>query len=399
MKSAMAQYVATNRQDVWRIRLYFLMWIGGNAFLMPFVSLFFVREGLSGTEIGLVSTVTSAVALLAAPLWGRLSDITTHPVLLLQIELAGSALCMLWLSQQHLFVWIALVVAIEALLSAGTTPLSDALALGVSYEAGYGSVRLWGSLGWAILVLAAGWLIERMGLWVAFVGYAASLALGILILFGSAASMPPASQPKTAPRISPRTAAAGLLRNRAALGLAGMLVVSGLCSSGLDRFEPIYLDKLGAGETIIGLANTVAALVELPGMLWADRWIARFGPWRVLLIALVLKAGMMAAVLVAPSIPTIVAIRAVGGLAFSFSSVALIVFVSRHIAPQHATALALYTVTLHNLVGILGGPLAGIVYDAFGAYWLYALALGGYGLGWLILRLTIAEPSSEAAIT
>jgi len=52
---------------------YFLLGVGGGC-LLPFLALFFKQQGLSGTQIGLLSTFAGLAALIAAPLWGRFSD-------------------------------------------------------------------------------------------------------------------------------------------------------------------------------------------------------------------------------------------------------------------------------------------------------------------------------------
>ena len=58
------------------LRLYYFLLIGGGGFLFPFINLFYTQQGLSGTEIGLLSTFASLAALIAAPWWGRRGDST-----------------------------------------------------------------------------------------------------------------------------------------------------------------------------------------------------------------------------------------------------------------------------------------------------------------------------------
>jgi PPP family 3-phenylpropionic acid transporter len=187
----------------------------------------------------------------------------------------------------------------------------------------------------------------------------------------------------------------GLFASGPMIGLAAALTILTLATTGLYSFEPIYLDQLGATKFIIGLASTVGALAELPGMFWADRLIKRHGPLRIMLIGFAIRCVLMLSVLAFPSVPTIVATHAVGGIAYSFYVVAVVVFVTTY-APedQNVMALAVFTVTLPALVGMAGSVLGGAIFDAVGAYWLYALALAGYALSWLSLRL--AAPTRRA---
>lgn len=391
----MPNVAAPVRRNLWGIRLHYFICIGGGGFLIPFVGLFFRRQGLSGTEIGLLSTMSAVAALLAAPLWGRWSDRAASRRRVLQVALVATALTVMALSQQRVFGWMALVVSVQALAGAGAEPLSDTLALDVTRGAsqhGFGSVRVWGSLGWALIVSLGGWLVERTSLFVGFVGYAASLAVSALILELVNLAPSPARSGAAAPRTSVWSVARGLMQDPGLVGLAVALMIVWLSSDGLMRFEAIFLDQLGAGESLIGLANATAAVVELPAMFWADRLVKRLGPGPVLRMGLVLDALARGLVLAWPAVPAIFIRQAVAGMSFSFYSVAVVVFVSTHApAQQSATALAFYAVTLRSLIQILGGPLNGLAFDAFGAYWLYAIGLGGNVLGWLALRFTMAN--------
>jgi PPP family 3-phenylpropionic acid transporter len=137
----------------------------------------------------------------------------------------------------------------------------------------------------------------------------------------------------------------------------------------------------------------MSAAIELPFMFWADRWIKRFGSGAVLRTALVLQALGMVSIMVFPSVASIIIFRTVQGCSFSLLTVALVSYIVEG-APhgQDATALTFYDVTLHGLVILIAAPLSGILFDYVGAYWLYAIALAGNLLGWLILSITARQP-------
>ena len=80
------------------IRLYYLFWLGAGGFIYPFISLFYKQQGLSGTQMGWLGTIGSIIALVSAPLIGRLSDNVANPRRVLQSCLIGSATLWLMLS-------------------------------------------------------------------------------------------------------------------------------------------------------------------------------------------------------------------------------------------------------------------------------------------------------------
>lgn len=155
-------FISRSTRNLSTLRVYYLLLGVGGGFLSPFVTLFYRQQGLSGTQIGLLATSAGLATLLAAPLWGHLSDAAARPRRWLQAELIASSLCLLLLSQQKAFIPIVVFVVLNALVNAGSSPTSDALALTVlnQVRSGFGSVRLFASLGWAAAALVSGWLIE-----------------------------------------------------------------------------------------------------------------------------------------------------------------------------------------------------------------------------------------------
>lgn len=383
-------------RDLWLIRLFTFVFIGAGGFLFPFVSLFYHRNGLSGTQIGLLGALGAGAGLLAAPFWGARSDRAARPVRVLQVGLVVTAAIILVLGRQSQFLPIALLVTLYFLASSGLLPLADLLAAHIASQAndaGYGSVRLWGSLGWTLVTAVAGRLIELFGLYLAFAGNALGYLLAALTLRWlprAAIHLPEAASTPAAGRPGLRQAIPAFARSRR---LAGLAIALGLywllTNNNLFQFEPIYMVQLGASETLVGLANALNAAVELPAMLLADRLLRRFSAGWLLRFHFLLSIGRAVGVLLFPTIPMILATRAVLGLQFSFYSVAIIAYINDH-GPvgYRVTTLALVTVTLRSLMLMIGSPISGLVFDASGAYWLYALNLGGSLLGWAVLQFS-----------
>jgi PPP family 3-phenylpropionic acid transporter len=383
------------------IRIYYFIVTGASGFIIPYIGLFYQRQGLTGTQIGLLGTVVAITGLIAAPFWGRWSDQAVDPRKPLKIALIGSAIVYLAVSQQNVFVWLAILTCLNGILSAGIDPMSDSLALALikgQPKTGFGSIRLWGSLGWAVMVLVSGSIIERTSILSAFWGYAV-LTFATIVVIGLLDVNSRNTYEKTIERTSITTFEMIRLisRDRALIGLALAIGIVWFTRTGLYQFQAIYMDQLGARESTIGLASTLGALIELPGMLWADHLIRRFGSHRVLGITMLLYAIMNGIVVIVPSIAAIMAAAALGGISFSFYSVGIVVFLNER-APlgQIATILAIYTSTLRGLISMAAAPLAGVVFDISGAYWLYVAAMVGSILGAIIFRLFVTGKRSQA---
>lgn len=391
------QWLQNDRPELWSLRLYYFALFAAAGTQLPFITLFYRHRGLSGTQIGLLGTVSGALAMATAPLWGRWADRLARPQRLMRWVLLGVALSYLVLSQQREFAWIVLVVAIGNLIGAGVLPMSDSMAIAAAQRAnsGFGSVRLWGSVGWVAVVPITGWLIEHYGFLPAFIIGAAALTVGAFVLGRSNVEQAILEATAEAPT-GIRQAIRQVGRDRAMVGLAIALVVTGIGASGRFQFEPIFLDQLGASKTLIGLSVTVPALIEVLVMGWADRWVRRYGSHRVLMGYALLDVASTSLVLAWPTIPSVLVARALHGISFSMLSVSLMAFISERTPDNRLnTMVALYTATLRYLFMLVGSLVAGLVFDAFGAYWVYVVATGGYVLGWVVLRLTVTGRRSR----
>jgi MFS family permease len=393
--------IKTQRQQFWSIRAYYFVFLGAFSFIMPYITLFFRRQGLNGTQIGLLGTISAVVGVVVAPLWGRWSDRIGHPRRLLQTAFFGSAICYLVLSRQDVYTWLAIIVGLNAFLISGIEPLSDTMAI-KSDESGinirFGSIRLWGSLGWASVVYFAGVVIEKSGIQSAFWGYAGFVFLTIIVLNFTLPGGKKREDTQHKKSISYRDLGLNFSKDRSLIGLGVALSILWFVRVGLHQFQAIYMNELGAGESLIGLVNTVAAVVELPSMLWADHLVKRYGSHWVIRLAFLIFALMAGLIVVLPKIPMFMVAGGLSGLAFSLFNVSLVIFIGER-APlgQTATLMALFTSTIRGVIQVVASPISGVAYDAFGAYWLYVVAVGGSVLGWLVLFLFVTGERSQAA--
>lgn len=383
-------------RDLIFARAYYFAFMGGWGFVLPFINLFYVSLGLTGAQIGAVGSVSAIVGLVVSPI--IVSEIKKRPQArgILQASLMLAALGYFLLGQQTVFLAILVIVFFQSLVGAGIMPASDAMAVHVSEEAGtgYGSVRVWASVGWILVVPVSGWLIERFGFKLGF--------LGVSLMWLTAALLTLLIQPRYfvrpqlagQPKSNLRTAFRQITRDRTLLGYAIALVFIGFLNNGVLQFENVFLSQLGASKVLISFAGILSAVVELPFMVYTDRYVRRVGAHRVMLFAITMLFLQRAAVLLFPAIATIMIVRFIGGVSFSFMTIGSVFLISSRTDPSETgTVLAIYTVTLAGLVSVLAAPISGTFFDAIGARWLYALSAAGYAIGFLSMWLTRARNS------
>src|ERR1044071_4009555 len=90
-------------QDLFFARAYYFAYLGGWGFILPFINLFYISLGLSGTQIGTIGSVSSTVGLIVSPI--IVTEIKKRPQArgILQASLMMGAIVYFLLGQQTSF--------------------------------------------------------------------------------------------------------------------------------------------------------------------------------------------------------------------------------------------------------------------------------------------------------
>lgn len=372
-------------------RSYYFLYMGSWGFVLPFMNLYFTSLGFSGKQVGFITSTAAVVGLFAAPIVVNTVKRNPHARTYLQIILTWGAIGYFLIGRQGTFLAIIVVIIFQSLANSSLSSLNDTMAISVARETerGYGSIRVWGSVGWILAVPISGWLIEHLGYQAGFngvtIGWLSAALILSLIGYRHFTNPNATNQAKTALRETVRQ----ILSNRILLGFAIAILATGFLNNGVQQFENVFLSDLGASKQLISFAGILSAIVELPFMLLSDKILKKIGPHRMMMLALAMTLLQRSAVLIWPSIITIMIVRFIGGIAFSFYTISYIGLISRYTKPaETGTVLALFTVTLAGLVNIVASPIAGAMYDIIGARWLYACAATGYAIATASLWLT-----------
>jgi MFS transporter, PPP family, 3-phenylpropionic acid transporter len=393
MTSDDLRYASSN---LWAIRIHYFLWLGGLGFFWPFFNLFCARLGLNGTQIGWIASIASLVALIFSPIWTDTAAKSGKGRLILQISLLATAVLAILLGQQVTFIWILVINALRNIAFAAISPLSDSLAVSVTEftRSGFGSIRVWASVGWCPIVLIAGWLIQKYGISIIFVGTAVTMMLAAVALIFVKHNWLATKRSRNESSHSLSSVINMLLHNREAIGYGLLLIAIGIGNCGVQQFEILYMDQLGSSVFLLGVASMIGAIVELPMMPWTDQLLRGKSTARqLLLISMLSYALLRLMVYFFPSVAMIIITRVLAGVSFSFYTIAGIRYISDLLPdPARGTVMALYTVTLVNIINIFATPITGMAYDLFGAPWMYVIAAIGYLIGWFCLYI-VKEPT------
>jgi PPP family 3-phenylpropionic acid transporter len=361
---------------------------------LPFLAIFYKSQGLTGGQIGLLASISPIIAFFCAPLWTGAADASHRHKLAAMLSMLGVAGTCLIIPGIASFGGLLLMISLYAFFGAPTVALVDSAVLAQlgDHKERYGRVRLWGTVGYGVIAPFAGTLIGRLGLQWAFWGYAILMLGGLLLI-----TQIPFRQSRS--NGSFRGGMRVLLANRPWMLFLVMVFIAGIGNATINNYLFVYMQSLGASNTLMGFALTVSTLSEIPAMFFSDRLLRRFGARGMLIIAMT-TIGLR---LICYSLTTqpwvVLVIQLCHGLTFAAIYTAGVHYADQVASPgMKATTQGMFNGTLMGFGAAAGGFLGGILLDSFSPGGMYGF-IGTLVLVGLIAFLLVERrffPVNEA---
>jgi len=360
--------------------LYFLLFTV-MATVYPYFQLFLRARGFSEAEVGYLQGLLALAGVCGPMLVGHLADRLDRHRTLLTACLIAFALLLIPLGKTTSFaVASALVVGI-GLTVRTPIPLADTLAAGELADPvhQYGRVRVWGSVGFVVTLLAIrafGLVDERSS---------ASMMTCMLIATGLClASSLFLRQPRRIGGQKPlRTGAGGGFD----VAFWIFLVAAGLHQLGMAAYYSFFTLYL---QDVLRMENAawvwaLGTMAEIPMLFYAGRIIRRFGLVAMLMASMAAVSARFLVFALSPMLVAVLPSQALHAMTFGLFHAASIEFLRRKVAaPRRGLAMALYMSLALALPSWIGSSAGGLVIERWGysvLYLTYALApIVGIGL-------------------
>jgi PPP family 3-phenylpropionic acid transporter len=333
----------------------------------PFAALYYRELGFSGLEVGVLVALPAVAVAISGPLWGAAADALSAHRLLLRVTVGLGALLALIVTQVTSFPAVFALIALSALALAPAAPFLDGYALAADERGAvsYGGLRVWGSVGYTLAVLAVGRLmgaeVDRRFL----VAHAVFLAVALAATWW----LPAMGARERRPLLAGLQA---LARNRAVVALLAVSYLAGAGAGAVYGFLAIRMEELGASTGLIGLAIALGAFSEMPVVAFGSAFLRWLGATRLIALAIAVYTVRLAAygVLTAPA--WFLPVQLLHSLSYGAFLIASVTLVHRLAGREHAATgqalLAAVSFGLGNLTGSIAG---GALLDAAGSDWLF----------------------------
>jgi PPP family 3-phenylpropionic acid transporter len=332
--------------------------------LVPYFSLWLAAQGFSAPQIALALAMPPIARIFAPALWGWLADHGGR-----QRAIVIFSACTIFFGFAAMYavkgvLGIALLMFLISVLSAGSMPLVEATALAATEgRAGsYGPIRLWGSVGFMLAVLAT-------GAWLDY-GSADSI-LDIIVCLAACVCVAAFGIPV---RARPVAGAGGerlgaLLRRADVLAFFAACICMQVAHCALYAFFSLYLEAAGYSKTATGVLWTLGVVAEIAVFFWLPQLMRRFSLRALLLASFVCAALRFAAIAWAVELLAVLVVAQLLHAATFGSFHAASIAAVHRLFPGRVAARgqALYSSLTYGVGGAVGTLIAGWTWEALGA--------------------------------
>lgn len=370
-----------------RLAAYYFAFFAHAGAYVSYFALYLSGRGMTAGEIAFAVAMPQAARIAAPALWGWLADAwgaryggaRRAIIVFSAFAMLAGFIALPFLDDPRA---IALLLLTMSLLSAGASPLVEAITFSAieGRPGQYGPIRLWGSIGFILAVLAAGAWLDRAGapaLSGILIGLAAVTCAVSFALPGAAATR--------AQQAVERLGA--VLRRPEVLAFFGACFCMNAAHGTLYVFYSIYLEEAGYSKTIIGALWTVGVVAEVLLFLRLPQVMRRFS------LRALLLASLCCAVLRFPVIGWAVDSLALLAAAQLLHAATFGVFHAGSVAAVHrlfpgalaARGQAFYSSIAYGLGGAAGSLVAGWTWTGLGASASFAVSAAFAALGAILV--------------
>lgn len=384
------------------LTLFWFVYFGSLGIFFPYFALY-LRENaaLSGTEVGFVLAIAPLIGMLAQPFWGQVADRTGARSRMLAFLTMGTALGYLGLGAAEGFWLIAAAAVPLALVGTAVFPIMTSVSLAILRDAGrhaFGNVRVWGTVGYFIVVITFPWMLEQfrtidtapgaVGVSQPGLGLMFPITAGLVFVAACIAFFLP-KRGAVALRAA-RGDWRELLHNRAFLGLLFFVLGAQFLMYGPMWLFPLFVRSRGGDLDTIRSMWILMLLFEIPLVLLTGSGLKRLGARGLLAIGVLIGGLRWFLSAVTNDSTLLFAVQALHGVTVVGLNLGSPLYLDA-VAPERlrSTAQGILSMVGAGVAGVASNLTAGWFIDRAGIDVLYlgcglgSLALGA--LAWLIL--------------
>ncbi len=354
----------------WKLSGFYFFYFASLGVLVPYWSLYLKSLGFSSLAIGALIAILPATILVARYIWGWLADHTRRSVLFSRVSslLALVTFLLVFISQE--LWWLTFVMLLFSFFWNATLPQFEAMTLNHLGEDShhYSMIRLWGSLGFIVIVVLIGDLLQTHG---ADVIPLVVLSTFVLILLFSFIVPEKLNTPH-----SDHSPIWHVIKQPKVMAFLVVCFLM-LCSHGpYYTFYTIFLEEQGYSSHMIGVLWAVGVIAEVIIFLLMHRMLPAYGARTLLIVTLLLTTIRWLLIgFFVEDLPMLFLAQLIHAFSFGmFHSVGISLVHEYFTGSHQGRGQALYSSVSFGAGVAVGSLISGMLWDKWGASVLFAFA-------------------------
>lgn len=356
------------------------------------LSMYLTGIGKSKAEMSFIMSASSLFGVVLIPIVGYINDKLRKPRLICTVMMACVAVFgILFALVRETMLLFLLNGCIMGFISS-LSPVSERMATSTKYR--YGTIRIWGTFGYAAAVQVACAMMEFTSPQLIFVSVSVSAVLAIVGFLGT--------DDISFTDTEAAKAAAGKQFSFLCAPMYILFVIIGFVFSGCSNlnmtYSPILLQELGMPTGAVGTVLFFSTIVELPVILFSYKFMDRFSGRTLMLLAFAIMVAQFLLYATAPNafvaVATMLVLRAIGSTLFGM----ILLKIVRGVVQVRSVSTALGVISATDAMSaILMQNLGGILVENTSIRILYFAMAGLMMLG-MILTLFLRVQNTEKGV-
>ncbi len=351
-----------------RLSTFYFFFFAALGVFVPYWPLYLKSLNFSAIEIGELMAIVMGSKILAPYLLGWLSDYLQKRLIIIQVSLLLTVAAFAAVLTYQSYWWFVVVMTVFGFFWNASLPLFEALTL--DHLAGntsrYSHIRLWGSIGFIISVVALPLIIDENG-----ITLLPLLMLSLLIANGVSSLLVNDKVENILQAES--TGIFEVLKKPIVIALFLACALQSLSHGAYYTFFSIYLEEHGYSRSMTGLMWALGVLAEVILFIVVYRLFHRFSTYKLFAFALLVTSlRWVILALMVDSFAFLVLSQSLHAASFGlFHATAISITHQLFPGRLHARGQALYAGISFGLGGAVGNLLSGYTWDSMGSTWTF----------------------------
>ena len=375
---------STSSVPYWRLSSFYFFYFASLGALIPYWNLYLKEQGYSASQTGVIMAILMATKIISPNIWGWIADHTGKRMRIVRLGCLFAAISFSGILIDQSFAWFVTVMFVFSFFWNAALPQFEASTLTHLGDRpdDYSSIRLWGSIGFIILVIALGYVFSFIS-----VNYLPIIVSVLLLTIWVSSLMTPE---ETSGHLQLDHEPLGkVLRKPMVLSLLFVCFCMQASHGPYYALFSRYIDSYGYGISSIGWFWGIAVIPEAIVFIYMSRLIKKFGLRNLLLFSLLLAiVRWTITALLADNIVMLGMAQILHAATFGIYHAVAIRLIHQQFTGRHqGKGQALYSSISFGAGGAIGSLYSGFAWDYLGRSAVFGISIAFAILGfWLAYR-------------